>query len=212
MVIIVLLAAFIEMLLPGEEMGRYVRLVMGLFVIIALLQPVVRFLDEGQSFEVSAYSNLPAESAIDFSNIIKQGEALQQQGRKVALEEYRQRVARQIQAVVRLVPGVRQAEVEVEVEEDARNFGNILRVAVVVELGDRASAAPPRTGSVAPVEPVKIEIGKSEPLPGETTLESTGGPHLSNPDPEGVKQEVIATVSNFYNIRPERVQVVVVME
>ncbi|KKM11748.1 hypothetical protein SY88_06935 [Clostridiales bacterium PH28_bin88] len=211
-VIIVLLAAFIEMLLPGEEMGRYVRLVMGLFVIIALLQPVVGFLDGGQTFEVSAYSNIPAESGRDLSSIISRGEDLQRQGRKIALEEYRQRLARQIQAVVQLVPGVRRAEVEVEVEEDTGSLGAILQVTVMVELGEGSPDTRPPAGTVAPVKPVKIEVSDNQPQAGGTKPESTGETRENNHDPDRVKREVVATVSNFYNIRPEQVQVVVVTE
>lgn len=44
LILVVLMAAFVEMLLPGKSMERYARLVLSLLVLLTMLSPVVSLL------------------------------------------------------------------------------------------------------------------------------------------------------------------------
>lgn len=44
LVLIVLLASFVDMILPSRSMERYVKLVLSLLILLTLLSPVVRLL------------------------------------------------------------------------------------------------------------------------------------------------------------------------
>ena len=43
-VILVLIAAFMDLLLPNNSMERYIKLVMGLLIILAILSPVFQWI------------------------------------------------------------------------------------------------------------------------------------------------------------------------
>ncbi|NLL19743.1 MAG: stage III sporulation protein AF, partial [Clostridia bacterium] len=45
LVLLLLLATFLEMLLPKSDLTRYIRLVVGLFVLLTILQPVLDLFD-----------------------------------------------------------------------------------------------------------------------------------------------------------------------
>ena len=54
LVIIVLLAAFADLLLPTRAMEKYVRMVMGLAIVAAMLQPIVPLLSRNWSGQAAA--------------------------------------------------------------------------------------------------------------------------------------------------------------
>ncbi|WDL97022.1 stage III sporulation protein AF [Alicyclobacillus sp. ALC3] len=54
LVIIVLLAAFADLLLPTRSMEKYVRMVMGLAIVAAMLQPIVPLLSRNWSGQAAA--------------------------------------------------------------------------------------------------------------------------------------------------------------
>lgn len=54
LVIIVLLAAFADLLLPTRSMQKYVRMVMGLAIIAAMLQPIVPLLSRNWSDQAAS--------------------------------------------------------------------------------------------------------------------------------------------------------------
>ena len=53
--VIIIFTSFMEMLLPNSKMKNYVRLVLGLFVIVIILNPVLAFLDSSKDFSIQAW-------------------------------------------------------------------------------------------------------------------------------------------------------------
>ena len=45
-VLLILIATFIDLLLPNRSMERYVKLVMGLVIILAILAPIISLLNK----------------------------------------------------------------------------------------------------------------------------------------------------------------------
>ena len=44
-VFVVLFASFLELLLPSNSMQRFVRVIMGLFIMLTILQPVIEIME-----------------------------------------------------------------------------------------------------------------------------------------------------------------------
>ena len=146
--LIALLAAFLEMLLPDKKMTRYVRLVLGLFVVVAILSPLAEGLRLGPEMDVAAW-DLRLDPVTDVP--AQQGQEIARANAEAALELYRQRLAGQIKALVSLVPGVKTVEAQVSVDNEKECRGAIRRVVVIVTLGEPASAPPP-------IEVERIEV------------------------------------------------------
>jgi len=150
-----MLAAFLEMLLPERKITRYVRLVLGLFVVVAILTPLVEWLPYGSSLEVAAWDlRLDAASA---STAVQQGLEMAAENENAALQVYRDRLASQIKALVTLVPGVKSAEVLVDVASEHGYRGIIQRVAVVAYLEEPEKQKGGGSTSLIEVERVKVK-------------------------------------------------------
>lgn len=200
--IIVLLAAFIEMLMPTNHMTRYVRLVMGLFVIVSVLSPVMSFLDRGDTFEVVAW-NYPTHKE-ELDSILENGEQIKSYTKEQALSELQSRLEGQIKALVRLVPGVANVDASVQLDAgDGLSFGTIKEVLLWVTAGPREGGTNGEDshGKVRPVDPVYI----NEQRPAGDQGSMTGQP--SGDKVDRLVEEVRYTIANFYGVSPQRVQV-----
>lgn len=176
--VILLLATFLEMLLPNKSMRGFVQMVMGLFVISAVLAPITTFLHTPLSMEIPAWT---ATIPQDLPAIALEGKGVKV-GRDAVQEQYRLILINQIKALALATQGVETAEVDVEFEEEAGGFvdrPNITRVKVML-----TSAK----GEIQAVQP--IIIGKST-LPMKTQSQRA--------------EEVRERIATFMNLSKEKV-------
>ncbi|CEP66055.1 Sporulation stage III, protein AF [Moorella glycerini] len=182
--LIALLAAFLEMLLPEKKMTRYVRLVLGLFVVVAILTPLVEGLRFGPELDVTAWDlRLDPVAAAP----VQQGREMARANEEAALEIYRDRLAGQIKALVSLVPGVKQAEVLVSLTGDKEHRGAIRRVVITATLAGPETA---KGGGDAPPPPAGN-------LP----------PKITAAEVQQIKSRIVAMITHFYGLEPGRVEV-----
>ena len=198
--VIALLAVVTELLLPGEGMARYVQLVMGLFVIVSVLTPLLGVLERKTQFEVSAWS-LPAREE-QWRGIKSQGEEVAKKAGEIALEEYRKKVAGQIEAMAGLVPGVAWARAEVVVSgENGSRWGSLEKVALTVgrkeqaEKGREAAGPPTQPLPGAPAQPDREPLQKPETVGRE--------------EDGNMKEKVRETILNFYSLKPGQLVVTI---
>lgn len=151
LVVILLLATFLEMLLPNKSMRGFVQMVMGLFVISAVLAPITTFLHTPLEMEIPAWT---ATNPQDLPSIATEGQGLKL-ARDAVQEQYRQILVHQIKALVLGSEGVEGAEVDVEFEEGAGGLTDQPKIALVKVTLTSAK------GEIPPVQP--ITIGQSPP-------------------------------------------------
>lgn len=143
---ILLLATFLEMLLPNKSMKGFVQLVMGLFVIAAILSPLTNFLnldfvDEVPAWTVAATGDMP----------VLAGESeFQDQGNSAVREQYRRILTNQISIFVSAIDGVEDTQVDVELENKSQGFADYPQILNIKILFSENKIA------VDPVEPVII--------------------------------------------------------
>ncbi|MGI9860022.1 stage III sporulation protein AF [Moorella naiadis] len=161
--LIALLAAFLEMLLPEKKMTRYVRLVLGLFVVVAILSPLVEGLRTGPELDVAAWDlRLDPVTAAP----VQQGREMAAANDEAALEIYRERLAGQIKALLGLIPGIQQVEVLVQVAGKEGYRGAIERIIVTATLG--TGTTPAASKGMAGAGPSPVNISPIEVKPGAT--------------------------------------------
>lgn len=148
---ILLLATFLEMLLPNKSMRGFVQLVMGLFVIAAVLNPLAQFLSLDLSDQVPAWVT---GSSADLP-VLAAEENTENMGKSAVREQYKRILTNQIQVLVGAIDGVAASEVDVELEQDSGGFGDyppILKVSIVFSSKD----------SIQPINPVIIGADGSQ--------------------------------------------------
>lgn len=130
--VLVLFAGFLELLLPSDTMKRFVQVVVGLFILSAILGPLVALtenLRQGPAFA------LPAIRKPDTMQVVRRGEELARRQREEVLQAYRDNVARQVVSLVELDGSCKVVAVQVEVEEgvDKPTFGQLLSLRLTLE-------------------------------------------------------------------------------
>ena len=130
--VIVLVAGFLEMLLPEGNMKPLVRLCIGMFILIAVLNPVLNFFFNERDFQIGSWDYQPeqAEPVIDIETEgARINRAMLDQSQKVA----RAKLEEQINAVAVLVPGVEKVAAQVEIDEKGKMQNLMLSVSTGTE-------------------------------------------------------------------------------
>ncbi len=194
---IVILAVFLEMLLPAGDMRRYLRLVFGILVMISVLQAVFSLLNkEGLTFDVPAVI-IPQEGIADLSgqleDIMDEGSRIHASEQDRAMEEYRLGLARQIYSLASLNGTVKVVGVQVRVEDDRQSptYGRLLEVCLELHSGVQTGSneAGNNSGEKG-IEPIEIRIGDPEPT-----------------DPQ-IAEKIKVIIADFYNLPRDSVRVI----
>jgi stage III sporulation protein AF len=126
LVLIVAVTAFLELLLPVGEMRRYVRMVMGVLILVTVLQVLVGFLHRPDGFAFPQVALEPGlEARPDYDEVCAGC-------REQALEAYRQGLARQVEAVARIA-GLEVARVEVVLEGPKAEYPRLKEIELHLE-------------------------------------------------------------------------------
>ncbi|MCM3698298.1 stage III sporulation protein AF [Paenibacillus macerans] len=184
-IFIVLIAVFVDLLLPNRAMERYVKLVVSLLILLTLISPVMRFFSSDTRKELeTAFSEsmegLENEAAGQSTEaILRQGEELRQKQEAEALQWAGEETARQMKEQIERETGQPVMRVSVKlvtkpVKPDAdKDGGNppaaepvISEVEVVMaeaktESSDADSNASGRGPeiTVAPIEKITVRVG-----------------------------------------------------
>jgi stage III sporulation protein AF len=149
----VLFANFIEMLLPNNKFRAYVRVVIGFFVILVIMGPIINL------FNFSAdgldLSLLQSNQQTDLDQILTEGNKIRQQEVNQARKDYKDKLAQQLEAVIKL--NSRFEDVQVDVELSADN-----QVERIIIISSQSTA----------INPVQIDSEESE------TPEDSNSPDL----------------------------------
>lgn len=164
--LILLLAAILEMLLPNKNMRGFVQMVMGLFVIVAVVSPLANFLKVDLANEVPAWA--PDLSA-DMPTIAAGGDELEASAGSAVREQYKKILINQVRSLVLAIDGVKQAEVNVSLEEGGghMDYPAILQVSVVFSLQSKNLQAGEPAPDSAKTEEIAEQISTFLQIPKE---------------------------------------------
>lgn len=200
LIVIIILAMLLEMLLPAGEMRKYVKMVMGLLILVAVVQSV------GELARLDYAGELPSltqkENESQFPGILEAGKKISGDQQQKAIEQYRVGLANQVKALASLNEAVQVLDVDVNVQSRPADpgFGQVQEITLAVAAPPGPAVPGPGGGVTAGVEPVSVQVGRRE--------EATGpGETKAGPQP-GEVTDLVQTVANFYNLKPEQVKVI----
>ncbi len=182
-----ILSAFLEMLLPLQGTRRFVQVIIGLFIMLAVLGPIVTLLRQQPPLNFTMPVN-SGSGGVDLNKILEQGQSIQAVTSAQEQDAYVQGLDNQIEVMCRLVPGVTAAKATVTLSPDAslKSLGTVQKV--VVELQSNSQQV------VSPVEPVQI-----------------GSALSAVPSSPASRQEIVdqvqETVASLFGVQKEQVSV-----
>ncbi|MGI6129925.1 MAG: stage III sporulation protein AF [bacterium] len=123
-IVLVIFAGFLELLLPSGNMKSTVQVLVGLFVLTLLLNPITAIIGR-ISYEPEI--ELPVLSETETSAVLAQGEHLREKQLEYALAEYKINIAQQIKSLLELRDETLEVEVIVNVVTDPNqnDFGQL---------------------------------------------------------------------------------------
>jgi stage III sporulation protein AF len=176
-VTVILLATFVDLLLPSSAMQRYVRTVLSLFILLALLSPLVGLLQKGLGQPERLFSLIEGEqarmaAAEGFGGEMPSLDAIRRKAAELQAENAKQekrlvetQLAQQIRDRLQGETALPVSEVRVTTAEDKQNKPYIQDVQVVLgapEAKRTGQGAASNQVEIKPVEPVQIRIGGAD--------------------------------------------------
>lgn len=198
LVIIVIFANLLEMLLPDSSMRKYLKLVMGFFILLTVLNPLLALLHaDYQAFY--PFTNLPGQK--QQKSIQRQGEAMHQQNQEMAMATFQRQLGQQIRGLILTQSEIQDAEVQVE--SDAK--GKLQTVSIHIEIMDEnreTTTSSKRIDQIDQVDQVKIQIG-SDDQPRTGSQDESG---QVDQKMRQIQNKVVHLLTSFYNLQPEAIR------
>lgn len=176
LVLLIVLASLLELLLPMGNMKRFVRMTMGLLIILGMVRPVVLLLGQEVTLEpmllVEDGTRLPT-----VDQIMAEADRFHARNVELLLREAERNLGQQLREAVLQLSGAHDAAVEVRLAPAGGGEYRVEGVQVTVRM--RSGRRSPGYGKVEPVAPVRIAgsapdarpaNGAGQPDPGEAAL------------------------------------------
>lgn len=133
-VVVMLLNSFLELLLPSGKLKAFVKVVLGLFFLMVILQPFWQFLD-------LADYRFFLQEPLEFLSPSLEGDRLEKENRRLALEHYGKTIAKQIESFACTLPDIEKAFAQVYLDKQGELKEIWLRVNL--ETTDKAISIQP---------------------------------------------------------------------
>lgn len=114
---IVLLATFVDMLLPNRSMERYVKLVLSLLILLTLLSPITKLLKSdpvGELKRAMTAMDAPSDGQATLEQILAQGRRMQASERQQTLKWTAKELANVMKGQIEETTGAKVQSVEVQ--------------------------------------------------------------------------------------------------
>lgn len=174
-VALVLFIVMFEMLLPTGKMKKYINLVTGTILIIAIISPLTELLGKNADITALQVSN---SNYLDKLQVEKESKILEKEQMKQIVDVYRDKIIEQLEQNAKEVEGVKQAYADVIFNEDynSRNFGEIKRayIEVVPESENAANSRGDSSSKVAAGESSTEEAISVESVEGDNSIKPVG--------------------------------------
>lgn len=179
LMVIIVMASFMELLLPDGRIKPFVRFAIALFVLIAILNPCLNWLFDENRYEISLWDYQLDESLSE--DVQEKGARLQQNVAERRQAIIREKVQGQINAVTSLVAGVNDVQTEIDIKSD----GSIGRIELTVR------PAPTKQGAQS--RGINVFSGQSD--------------EISETDKEQIENKILNVIQNLYGVPDDDVNI-----
>lgn len=158
-VILIFLAALLEMLLPQGVFRRYLRMFVGILLIFTLLTPLQSIMRIAPYWEVPVIAEM--QNTEELGLILQRGDDLYRRNIKSAMDDYHSRIFKLLESELAREFSLKLVELELAVEEspDSSEFGALKSIfAVTGDLNDLVE----ETKDGERVEEIRISVGVTE--------------------------------------------------
>ncbi|WP_336780690.1 stage III sporulation protein AF [Paenibacillus illinoisensis] len=197
LIMIVLLATFVDMLLPNRSMERYVKLVLSLLILLTLLSPITKLLRSdpvGELKRAMTAMESPSDGNVTLEQILAQGRQLQSNEQEQSLQWTARELASVMKGQIEETTGERVQSVEVQLvmskrqaDTEASSEGDLPVIkSVIVQM------SPPGSGKRNDTEQQGTAVNSSPVFESEQAGDSSEA--ASSPQPIEIGQVQVPEV------------------
>ncbi len=182
--VISIMGVLIDFMLPSGSMKRYVRFLISIVLLSAMLKPIFQLF--GQLPNLERYTT-QAFATMDFANMSYQAQWLKDKQDSEIRKYFAENIKSHMEQQIKQFKGYEDVRVDVEMDEivrDGTQLPNILKV--YVDIGTPASSR---------IQPVRIKI------------DARASPSDKTSKPSKDEQEIKAFLSSVYGIDQNRIEV-----
>ncbi|MDD2400703.1 MAG: stage III sporulation protein AF [Clostridia bacterium] len=210
-VVIILLTTFLDMILPSNSMQRFIKVIMGLFVLVSLLNPIINIISEDKDFETFTwqYNNLSKNNSV-----LEQSKKLQEVNEKLLRQNYKQRIEGQMKTLVQLIKDVNKVEVQVKFDS-TNNKDNpceqISKVTVIIGSKIEDKRLEPQfveTIKIKVVEVKKEGENKEQSSIAKIENEQMNKNMVLDKEKETIKCDILDTLCYYFGLRESQISVI----
>ncbi|SEN22887.1 stage III sporulation protein AF [Lihuaxuella thermophila] len=201
-ILLILIATFMDLLLPNHTMERYVKLVMGLLIILAILSPIFNLLQKDLNLSSLAFTtdrSTDAKTLAPIDQIKQNSEKLKTAQNTLIQEQTEQAMEQMIQEQIAQKFPVEVMETNVTTQMSPEHVTRIKQIRLVARMKDAHS---PDSGdgmrSPQPIMPVHVNVGEEQPASTRTEKPSQQA---------GLVRSIIDDLKRTWNLSSEQIQV-----
>ena len=178
--VIIILSSFLEILLPEGRVKPFVRFAMGLFIIVAVLNPILNSLFAQRDFAIDLW-DYQLSSDYQEREILERGNRINQQLVQTGQSNITEKIEGQVSAVAMLVPGVKEVETKVSLNRE----GGVGKIKLVV----------------------RPEESKDPPVEEKINAFVVGGDSPQAEDYKQIEEKMRGVINNFYGFKDIEIEI-----
>lgn len=218
-IMIVLFAAFVDMILPGKKMERYARVVLSFLILLTLLGPIVSLLTDSPENKLAAELRQLERGSADEAQldaILAQAEQFKEQQRNQSLQWAGEELARVMKEDISRETGERVQSVRVVLAlGKSEELSEAVIQSVSVKLvPDQSEPAEPDSEithkpiGITPVDAIDVNIHSTpHPNTDKPDAESGSVQEASSAEAKSRVQPVREFLSSQWDLKPEQITV-----
>lgn len=208
-VLIILVATFVDLLIPNNSLQRYVKVVVSLIILLTILSPVISFLNEDRAINQALEQASGKKDGSQALNLIlSNGAKLKSENDRSSTLLAEQQMEKLVKDQLEKLLSLQVREVSVTIVEEEGANPSIQHIQIVLYSDAGLEDQPPSTDQIVKVDnvssvAVKVSLGDKEPEVGTVQKDQN---KRSASDME-LEDQVIHHLTEQWGLEAKRIQV-----
>ncbi len=201
-VILIFLATLLEMILPHGQFRRYLRMLVGILLILTILSPIQNIMSIAPGWNAPVFLAAPSGKE-DLALILERGEQMREEGYRDAVISYRYHLFTVVEKLLTQEFTAELLELKVTLDENPQSteFGLIKKMVVVA----REKMSTSTSAANGPVEEIRISVKRGEN--GFVLEQENGNKEADLPSVDGKEMAMANYLARYFLLTEEQVEV-----
>jgi stage III sporulation protein AF len=150
--IMFILISVVELALPNSNMKRYINMVIGFMIIVAIISPFIRLINSNFNVEREIFKSMIDEVKFQYEEDFELQDLQKSQIKETYLNKLKESVKESINGVLDYEVN----DVKISIYEDEKNYGNIKDIEIVMKPRDGDNTHDEDTIKTIKIEEIRI--------------------------------------------------------